>query len=161
MKSSKSYKRYDTVASQSSETRTPNTQITKAGGRKRGHEKNSNPATDSKLDPMLEFSDYSNRNIATRSSTGSLPQTEYSRKLGLDGSAKSGKKSKHMDMPLQRNIDHIDVSPIMEDDKEDTQIGDYESTIRLSNRKRLFSSRTVLSTYEQPNIQSAVNKNMT
>ena len=43
-------------------------------------------------------------------------------------------------MPLQRNVEGIEVSPILEDDKEDTQYNDPDSFNKLSNKKRLFRS---------------------
>ena len=49
-------------------------------------------------------------------------------------------KYQNINISLQQNVEGIEVSPIIEDDKEDTQYNDPDSTNKLSNKKRLSES---------------------
>lgn len=72
----------------------------------------------------------------TRSSTASVGLSEVSRKYSK-GKGKS-RQGSNMDLPLQRKYqdDHVQVSPIIEDDKEDTANGEYEdSPVPRGNRR--------------------------
>jgi len=77
--------------------------------------------------------DDSNHILATRASTCSLPITENSRKIQAIGGgiSKSNRKSdSNFDLPLQRNmidLDSKEVSPIIEDEKEDTFNAEHET----------------------------------
>lgn len=88
-----------------------------------------------------EFDDNS-QNLVTRSSTWSIPISESSKfKSKINTSAKSkAKKASAIDMPLQRNnieIKCANVSPIIEDDKEETI--DEESKLRTPSWNNLFN----------------------
>ena len=103
--------------------------------------KETETASSPRPDNINDISYDSNRGAATRSSTCSLPITEQSKRLfDTNNSAKMQKHQKIIDMPLQRNVEGIDVSPIIEDDKEDTQYNEPDSSVKLSNKKRLFDS---------------------
>ena len=87
-----------------------------------------------------EFDDNS-QNQATRSSTCSLPISDSSKfKTKVNNSAKiKAKKASAIDMPLQRNNIEMkcsNVSPIIEDDKEETI--DEESNLKTPTWNNLF-----------------------
>ena len=88
-----------------------------------------------------EFDDNS-QNQATRASTWSLPISDSSKfksKVNTNSSKSKHKKASAIDMPLQRNnieAKNIDVSPIIEDDKEETV--DEESNLKTPLPNNLF-----------------------